>query len=442
MGVRAIKAILGDVWAIREEALAGILEIANREHEFAGKIDALEQKLGRELNNTHTVTVRDGVAIVPVTGPLFRYANVFTAISGATSYETLALDLRTAVDDPLVHSILLQIDSPGGAANGVNELAKQVRDAAKTHRVVAYVGGQAASAAYWIAAAADEIVADDVAVIGSIGAMINVEEDEEGSTGKKRKYRFTSSVSPMKNAPASTEAGAAEIQRLANELGQAFVDAVASYRGIDSEEVLEKYGKGAVYIGAEAMKRGMIDRVSTFETVLKELSTTTGRPGANGAFKMSKENQNTELTAAQVAEKYPAAAKALREEGAAAAAESNKTAVDAARAEGAKAERERITEIEALAVPGSEELVAKLKADASMTPANAAMAILKAQKDGTIKPADATAAAAAAAGKQHLANLGKTEATIDPPKTGADTEPTEAELAKSIVGDAKKTGVI
>ena len=47
-----------------------------------------------------SVYVRDGVAVVPITGPLFRYANVFTNHSGATSIELVAKDFRAALDDP------------------------------------------------------------------------------------------------------------------------------------------------------------------------------------------------------------------------------------------------------------------------------------------------------------------------------------------------------
>jgi hypothetical protein len=49
--------------------------------------EALEAARGEALKNTHAVTVRDGVATIPVAGPMFRYASFFTRISGATAYE-------------------------------------------------------------------------------------------------------------------------------------------------------------------------------------------------------------------------------------------------------------------------------------------------------------------------------------------------------------------
>jgi len=68
----------GEPWAMTEQALQTILAIAARNNDSP---QAVAAKLGRELNNTHTATERDGVAIIPVVGPLFRYANLFSLIS-------------------------------------------------------------------------------------------------------------------------------------------------------------------------------------------------------------------------------------------------------------------------------------------------------------------------------------------------------------------------
>jgi ClpP class serine protease len=107
-----------------------MMEIASRAiDEPIATIEALEAKLGRPVNADGNMTVRDGVATIPVRGPLFRYANLFTMISGATSYETLATDLQQAIDDPKVRGIILMIDSPGGEVNGSAELANMIFDA-------------------------------------------------------------------------------------------------------------------------------------------------------------------------------------------------------------------------------------------------------------------------------------------------------------------------
>lgn len=113
----------GEPWAITETALQTILEIAGRENESP---QAVAAKLGRDLQNTYTATEREGVAIIPVTGPLFRYANLFTAVSGASSYELIARDFTAALENPQIKGIILDIDSPGGEVNGVSELSNMV----------------------------------------------------------------------------------------------------------------------------------------------------------------------------------------------------------------------------------------------------------------------------------------------------------------------------
>jgi len=68
-----------------------------------------------------------------------------------------------------LQAIVLAVDSPGGEVAGANELAQLDRDAAEQKPVVAFVGGLAASAAYWLIAGATEIVASETAILGSIG---------------------------------------------------------------------------------------------------------------------------------------------------------------------------------------------------------------------------------------------------------------------------------
>jgi hypothetical protein len=115
---RAFELAASRPWLMLPDALDSLMAIADRQ----GDPEALEAKLGRPLDNTRMVTMRDGIAIIPVTGPIMRYANLFTRISGATSTQELATDLQTALDDPKVKGIILNVDSPGGEANGINEL--------------------------------------------------------------------------------------------------------------------------------------------------------------------------------------------------------------------------------------------------------------------------------------------------------------------------------
>lgn len=341
-------------WAITPEMLGVISDIARRDNE---PIEALEAKLGRPLQNTRTVSVRNGVAIVPVTGPVFRYANLFTRISGATSLDVLAQDFNAALDDPLVSSIVLNIDSPGGQANGIAEFAAMVRNSSKP--VTAYVDGSAASAAYWIAAAAGDVVMSKTALVGSIGAVITV--DPKSREGQ---LEIVSSQSPNKRPDLTTDAGRAQIQRMIDALAQVFIEDVAAYRGVSVETVLSDFGQGDVFIGAAAVERGMADRIGTLEEVIAELSGGKVKTASPILTKGVEAMNLEELRAA-----HPDLCAALVEEG-------RNAGFDA----GAAAERQRIQDVEAQALPGHEALIATLKFDGKTSGPEAAVQVLAAER--------------------------------------------------------------
>lgn len=246
-------------WAITEDYLRLIVEIGLRQNLDPA---AVEAQTGRRLDNTRTVEERGGVAIIPVIGPIARYLNLFSEISGGTSIQVLAKDFTAALNNPEVRAILLNIDSPGGEANGVHEFANMVYAARGKKPIVAYVGGMGCSAAYWIASAADEIVTDATALVGSIGvvAAMPIPEGDE--------IIFVSSQSPRKHPDVTTEDGKADIQYTIDALAYVFIESVARNRGKTIDEVLDTFGGGSVFVGKHALVVGMTDRLGSYEETL------------------------------------------------------------------------------------------------------------------------------------------------------------------------------
>lgn len=274
--VNAFEVALDTAWAMQQEALSLLLRIAARE----GDPEAVATKLGARLENSRKVTLRDGVAVIPVTGPIFRRANLFTEISGATSVEMLALDLQRAVENEGARAILLDIDSPGGQATGIGELAGLIAAACKRKPVLCYTGGMAASAGYWLAAACDSITVAPTALVGSIGVAGAVRR------GNSDEVEFVSSQSPKKRPDVDTEDGRAEIQRVIDDMAAVFVADVAKYRGVSQTTVLNDFGQGGILVGRAAVRAGMADRIGSYESLMRRLSTPAGieemrkRPGA------------------------------------------------------------------------------------------------------------------------------------------------------------------
>lgn len=258
--------ICGEPWAITEGSLQTILEIAQRENESP---EAIAAKLGRNLQNSYNVTIRDNVAIIPITGPLFRYANIFSSISGATSYELIAKDLNLALENPNIKAIILDIDSPGGEVNGVSELSNMIYEARGTKPIIAYASGDACSGAYWIASAADKIYVSETSALGSIG-VVGVYNNK---TKEENKIEIISSQSPYKRIDPSSDEGRLKIQSRIDAMAEVFIENISRNRNVSTEEVKNSFGKGDVFIGKQAVDAGLADNLSSLEQIIKQFST-------------------------------------------------------------------------------------------------------------------------------------------------------------------------
>lgn len=421
---RVLDLAMRHPWAITREWLDTIVAIALREN---GDVETIERELGRPLANTRQVTVRDGIAIVPVTGPLFRYANLFTEISGATSFEVLARDIGEALRSPEVRGIILEIDSPGGQVNGTEETAELIYRARSEKPIRAHISGVGQSGAYWIASAAGSVSAAATALVGSIGTVLTVKDTRaiEAKSGV-RTLEIVSSQSPKKRLDPFTEEGRSELQKLVDDMANVFIAAVARNRGVAPEVVLERFGQGGSFVGQAAVDAGLVDRVSTLEDEIAEMSREYGSgrsfvaPAAAIGGPVTKEGKMPEKTQASAAENAPAMtwdqvketfAAEIKAEVEAKVAERINAELQAARAEGAKAERERILAIQALAIEGSEAVIAECVADAGCTVEKAALRIVEWQKKARASEGDKR--------KDALRKLEAAEAELDAPSPSA-----------------------
>jgi capsid assembly protease len=268
--LRVLAQVYDKPWAITPEALETILNVLTAPQD----LEAVAARLGRPLdNNGASATVRDGIAILNVEGPLFRYANLFTEISGATSVESLAQDFQTALDAPNVRQILLNVNSPGGQVDGIQELADMIRQGSQTKPVTAYVEGMAASAGYWLAAAAPRVIAAESALLGSVGVVAALTDNREAQQRQGvRRYEIVSSQSPYKRPDVSTDAGRAQIQEVVDALADIFIGRLAAFRGTTSDQVAANFGKGKTLIARQAIAAGMADEINAFEPLVARLA--------------------------------------------------------------------------------------------------------------------------------------------------------------------------
>ncbi|MAG24780.1 hypothetical protein CMI47_04295, partial [Candidatus Pacearchaeota archaeon] len=219
-----------------------------------------------------TIELKDGIAIQHITGPVVRTHDFWSRMEGATSIDEAYRDLASARDNPAVKAIVLHMNTPGGEVDGTGEFAGLVHQTANTKPVIAYVSFMAASAGYWIASAAGEIVAAPTALLGSIGVVTTYYDTSKmmESFGIE-KVEIVSSQSPLKRVDPKEEGGRAVIQREIDAIADVFINSVAPNRGVTRQTVLEDFGQGDVFVGKNAIKPGLADRIGTFEATLRGL---------------------------------------------------------------------------------------------------------------------------------------------------------------------------
>lgn len=232
--------------------------------------EAVAARIGRPMDGPRTLRNHNGVAVMDVRGPLFRYRSIYTWLLGGSAVEDHAIALHAALDDPTVRSIVMTINSPGGQIDGINELADMIRAAHSIKPVTAYVEGMGGSGAYWLAAAAGRIVADETAQLGSIGVRTTV-VDERGLDEKLgvKRYEIISSQSPLKAQDPATDEGRKALQQTVDAMADVFIGKVAQFRGTSAESVTQDYGRGAMLLARDAVAVGMADALGSLEAILR-----------------------------------------------------------------------------------------------------------------------------------------------------------------------------
>lgn len=239
--------------------------------------DMIEQRLAAaraEQGDRLGSALVNGVAVIPVYGLISQRTTLMSAFSGGTSTEDLRDALRTALADPDVAAIVLDIDSPGGSVDGVPELAAEVRASRGTKPIVAQVNTLAASAAYWLAAQTDEIAITPSGEVGSIGVFamhqdISRAADAAGVTTtlvSAGKYK----VEGNEFEPLTDEARS-HIQSQVDTFYRMFVADIAKGRGVSTSVVGESYGQGRTMLAKEAKAAGMVDHIATLEETVRRL---------------------------------------------------------------------------------------------------------------------------------------------------------------------------
>jgi signal peptide peptidase SppA len=283
---RAVAAALNELWAMDEQKLdqiRGFLELrasgveipeASIEHAMSlqahSVILAMDGGPSQQDNGRFIV---DGVEVLSLFGTLAARMNLMMRYSGGTSTQQFGQAFDRAMRDSEVRTIFIEVDSPGGTVTGTDELASKIFAARGKKRVVAVARGMVASAAYYIGSAAEVFAATPSTEGGSIGVYAITRESTDRHAEEGDKY-FVWRAGQLKAAGIEYETlskdRAAALQARVDAPYQMFLDAVARHRGTDTGTVAKDFGQGTVFVASEMLRRGMIDRVDSIETIFEE----------------------------------------------------------------------------------------------------------------------------------------------------------------------------
>ncbi|BCZ20819.1 signal peptide peptidase SppA [Mycobacterium senriense] len=209
----------------------------------------------------------DGTIVDGRGGPQFLPFGASTVGS-----DTIAPALREAAADESVSAIVLRVNSPGGSVTASETLWREVKRARKQGKpVVASMGAVAASGGYYIAVAADAIVASPATITGSIGVItgklvirdllerLGVGLDSVRTNANADAWSIETPFTPEQRAHREAEADLVYAD---------FLERVADGRNLTTEAV-DRVARGRVWTGADARERGLVDELGGFRTALR-----------------------------------------------------------------------------------------------------------------------------------------------------------------------------
>ena len=199
----------------------------------------------------------EGVGVIEIVGPI------------ADARDTIE-DIRRFREDDSIKAILVRIDSPGGAVGPSQEIYREIRKTVDTKKVVASMGAVAASGGYYIACAANGIMANPGTITGSIGVIMGYTNFKE-LLDKIGMVPVVIKSGPYKDTGSPTREMREDereiLQDVISGIHQQFITAIAEGRNMD-RLLVEASADGRVFTGKDAKARGLVDRLGNFEDAL------------------------------------------------------------------------------------------------------------------------------------------------------------------------------
>jgi signal peptide peptidase SppA len=251
---------------ITEDSLRPVLDYLETREEAAVSNDSSER--------FNAPSITDNIALIPVSGSLSYEKTFLGALCGLTSYQQLLEDVEEALSFG-VQYLVLDVDSGGGEAYACFDTANAIRNRADKAgaKIIAYVDGMAASAAYALTSIADEVISHPNSESGSIGVLIRLIDQSEAM--KKAGYKQQFITSADSKVPFNAEGGFKQefiddLQARVNALHIEFAEHVSKYRNISVESINDM--KAKVFSANKAVELGLVDSIMTHDQFAEYLA--------------------------------------------------------------------------------------------------------------------------------------------------------------------------
>lgn len=199
----------------------------------------------------------------------------------STTYQSIQNDIDELASNNEVEKFVFHFNSPGGMVEGVDDTWKAIMSLRDKYEVIAINEGDMASGAYWLASAANKIIAtSETNEQGSIGVISSYTDwtkyDEE--LGIKEKI-FTSKNAKYKHV--SQDGFDDKLQKTLDDLEEIFVSRISAGRGLTKEHIYANFGEGSMLLAKDAQAVGMIDEIRNFRDQDKPVANNKQNKGAS-----------------------------------------------------------------------------------------------------------------------------------------------------------------
>jgi signal peptide peptidase SppA len=276
VGVEAMLALqaAGRCWAIRRETMVELIRL----RDMKVSVRMARQVAAAPRSTTAYGGKNGNVAVIPLKGLIVPEADLLSQMFGCGGgLAQFRSDVAGAMANPDVKALVIDIDSPGGLVDMTPETADFLYAQRQTNEkpIIAQVNTLTASAAYWIASQAHEVVSTPSGETGSIGVyQLHVDESKAIEMEGVKPTLISAGKYKVEGNPFEPLSDEARdwTQGVVDDYYSQFTAAVAKGREDTASNVKNGYGEGRVLTSARALRAGLIDRVSTLDATISRVA--------------------------------------------------------------------------------------------------------------------------------------------------------------------------